>query len=269
MRRFILLTSILLLGIAPLTAQDTEQTAPKQGNNKIVITISPYNYQISDTPYAHPQTLTPKQAYRILSSIYVERGKGVSVLNSEDRMYLAPKMVKAFKTLKTTQQLEIVKAWGKELKDGSFHETYSIHIYLCFPDPGTLYVALSYKNTKPDNMYHLACGRFMKWMKAKDGKPLLYVILMDKALWTTNFRDLVFEKDMNFDPTKIKKEIDSHKAQKPAIKEKNETEAATLTFGQLEKELKRLNDMKDKGLLSEEEYKKARSRLMKQAGIGE
>ncbi|NOZ14095.1 MAG: SHOCT domain-containing protein [Acidobacteria bacterium] len=269
MRRFILLTSILLLGISPLTAQDTEDTAPKQDNSKVIITISPYNYQISDTPYAHPQTLTPKQAYRILSSIYVERGRNVPVLNSEDRMFLARKMVKAFKTLKKTQQLKIVKAWGKELKDGSFHEDHSIHLYLCFPDPDTLYVALSYTKTKPDNMYHLACGRFMKWMKDKDGKPRLYIILMDKSLWTTNFKHQVFKVDMDFDPNKIKKEIDSHADKKAGIKEKAETETATLTFEQLENELKRLNDMKDKGLLSDKEYQKARARLMKQAGIGE
>ncbi|RLE22806.1 MAG: hypothetical protein DRJ08_03555 [Acidobacteria bacterium] len=41
-----------------------------------------------------------------------------------------------------------------------------------------------------------------------------------------------------------------------------------MTFEQLEKELKRLNDMKEKGLISEDEYKRARARLMKQAGIG-
>ncbi|RLE18250.1 MAG: hypothetical protein DRJ14_04310 [Acidobacteria bacterium] len=271
MRRFILLTSILLLGLMQVSAQDTDKTAKTKGNSKIIITISPYKYQVSDTPYAHPQILTLKQAARILSSIFIERGRGeVPVLNSEDWMMLAPKMVKEFKTLKTNQQLEIVKAWGHEQKNGTFNEDHSTHLYLCFVKADTLYVAITYKNRKPEQMYHLAKGRFMEWMKNKDGKKFLNIVLMNKSLWTTNFNDLVFEKNMQFDPDKIKQRIDKHADRKGDIKgnKGTETEPATLTFEQLEKELKRLNDMKEKGLISEDEYKRARARLMKQAGIG-
>ena len=131
-------------------------------------------------------------------------------------------------------------------------------------------MAISYKNLKPEETYHLVKGRFMKWMKSKDGKNLLNIVLMDKSLWTTNFDKLVFDKNIDFDPKTIKKTIDKHAEQKEKLKgtQSEKTEAATLSFEQLEKELKRLNDMKDKGLISEEEYKKARSRLMKLAGIG-
>ncbi len=271
MRRFILLTSILLLVLVPVFAQDADKTAKTKGNSQIIVTIFPYKYQVSDTPYAHPQTLTLKQAARILSSIFIERGKGgVPVLNSEDRMMLAPKMVKEFKTLKKNQQLEIVKTWGYGQKDGTFNEDYSVHIYLCFVKTDTLYVALSYKNRKPEQIYHLVQGRFMKWMKNKDGKNILNIVLMNKSLWTTDFDELVFEKNMDFDPKNIKQTIDKHEDQKGNIQgsKPEKTEPVTLSFEQLEKELERLNDMKDKGLISEEEYKKARARLMEQAGIG-
>ena len=270
MRRFILLTSILLLGFSPLIAQENKHDTKQRGNSRTVVNISPYKYQVSDTPYAHPQTLTPKQAARILGSIFIEKAQGVPVLNSEDRMMLAPKMVKGFATLGKNQQLEITKTWEHEQKDGRYIEDYSIHLYLCFLKADTLYVAISYKNLKPEERYHLAKGRFMKWMKDKDGKDLLNIILMDKSLWTTNFDKLVFEKDIDFDPGKIKQKIDKTADQKKLLKgnQTEKPEPATLTFEQLEKELKRLNDMKDKGLISEEEYKKARSRLMKMAGIG-
>ncbi len=270
MRQFILLTSIMLLGISPLISQEIEHNTKHKGNSKIVVTIAPYKYQVSDTPYAHPQTLTLKQAGRILSSILIEKGQGVTVLTSEERMMLAPKMVKGFATLKKNQQLKIVKTWGREQKDGTFVEDYSIHLYLCFVKADTLYVAISYTNRKPENMFHLVRGRFMKWMKKQDGKTLLNIVLMDKALWTTNFNDLVFDKYSDFDPSKIKQKIDKTADQKELLKGKQteKPEPATLTFEQLEKELKRLNDMKNKGLISDEEYKKARSRLMEQAGIG-
>ncbi|NOY22800.1 MAG: SHOCT domain-containing protein [Acidobacteria bacterium] len=75
---------------------------------------------------------------------------------------------------------------------------------------------------------------------------------------------------MDFDPKNIKQTIDKHGNQKGNVEgsKPEKTEPVTLSFEQLEKELKRLNDMKDKGLISEEEYKKARARLMEQAGIG-
>ncbi len=271
MRQLILLTSILLFGFSPLMGQDTGHNTQQTGNSRVIVSISPYNYKVSDTPYAHPQTLTLKQAARILSSIFIEQGPGVPILNSEDRMMLAPKMVKAFKTLGKDQQLEIVKTWGLEQKDGTFHETNSIHLYLCFIDANTLYVALVYRGVKPEEMYHLLKGRFMKYMKDKNGKKLLFIVLMDKALWTTHFNDLLFEKNIDFKPEKIKEEIDSHldsgkkqTGEKPGIEK-----PATLTFEQLEKELKHLNDMRDKGLLSKTEYEKARARLLNQAGIGD
>ncbi|PJB83564.1 MAG: hypothetical protein CO090_00930 [Acidobacteria bacterium CG_4_9_14_3_um_filter_49_7] len=270
MRQFILLTSIMLLGFSPLIAQENEHNTKQRGKSKIVVNITPYKYQVSDTPYAHPQTLTSKQAARILASIFIEKGQGVPVLNSEDRMMLAPKMVKDFGSLGKKEQLEITKTWEHEQKDGTYIEDYSIHLYLCFVKADTLYVAISYKNLKPEETYHLVKGRFMKWMKSKDGKNLLNIVLMDKSLWTTNFDKLVFDKNIDFDPKTIKKTIDKHAEQKEKLKgtQSEKTEAATLSFEQLEKELKRLNDMKDKGLISEEEYKKARSRLMKLAGIG-
>lgn len=270
MRRFILLTSIIIFGFSQLTAQDTDQEKKARGNPRTIINMSIHNYEVSDTPYAHPQTLTLKQTARILSSVFIERGPGVPALNSEERMMLTPKVVKAFKTLKKNQQVKITKTWGLEQEDGKFHENRSFYIYLCFVKSDTLYVALLHKNWKQEEMYHLAQGHFMKWMENKDGKKLLNIVLMDKSLWTTNFNELVFEKNMDFDPEKIKQKIDKNTEQKGKLEgsKPTETEPATLTFEQLEKELKRLNDMKDRGLISEEEYKKARARLMKEAGIG-
>ncbi|MCK5879009.1 MAG: SHOCT domain-containing protein, partial [Holophagae bacterium] len=178
--------------------------------------------------------------------------------------------VEGFKTLKKNQQLKIVKTWKFEREDGKFHEDRSICIYLCFTEPDTLYVALLYKNWEQEEVHHLIQGSFMKWMERKDGKLFLNIVLMDRSLWTENFNKPVFDRNLDFNPDKIKQTINKNTDQKGNIKD-NKTEKAepvTLTFEQLEKELKRLNGMKDKGLISEEEYKKARARLMTQAGIG-
>ena len=260
MQRKALIMMVLFLGLTTLLAQDAV-------HKKTTCAVSTGVFDVAKEPFDHPQQLTPKQTSRILSIIRLD--DNTPVLTTEEINELAPKISVCFAKVSKDQQVILIKSTGDLNDDGTMRNVQKLVLRMCFLNPDSLSIALVSQGISPEP--RLRRGHFMRWKKNSAGIPVFNTLLLRKALWTSKFQTPVFDAKLNSPPTKL---TDSPQKghllpnSRLSNQEKQPTqETPTMSIEQLEKELKRLTDMKSKGLITDEEFQKAREKLIEEAGI--
>ena len=219
---------------------------------------------------AHPQTLTLKQANKILHSIKVKTMFPVLIFNAEEVRKVVRDFVKNMATAGKHEMVVIEKKqvfFDAKTKKKMFERVDKLFFW--FKDKDSLVV--SYYAKGYDVARTLKEGFHVKYLRDEKGKVHRSTVIIQRDVWEKYLNRPVFEKDyetiwQNINKNSNIKKTDSTKARKSSSNEP-EAEKNKISVEEMEKKLQQLKEMRDKQLISEEEYKRMKEKVLKEAGF--
>ncbi len=268
MRKSILILILILLPLTIFGEDIKNNPFVKELVPKVKTTTTLKVYKIkTERKFAHPQSLTEKQANKIFHSIKIKGDVSVLALNNEDIRKVLKKFIKAFKTASPNEMVVVEKAKNYlDVKNKKDLLTKIDKLVFWFKDNDNLVVFYHFEGY--DAARILETGYHVTYFK-ENGKKYKSAIVIKRDMWTNNIYKSPFEKDYDNTWQNLEKNLAREKQAKgkeKANKQSNKTEQ-TISIEEMQKELQRLKDMLDKKLITEEEYNMLKKNVLKKAGL--
>ncbi len=224
----------------------------------------------TDKNCAHPQTLTLRQASKILHSIKVKTMFPVLIFNAEE----VRRVVRDFvKNMATAGKHEMVVIEKKQVFFDAKTNKKMLErvdkLFFWFKDKDDLVV--SYYAKGYDMARTLKEGFHVKYFRDEKGKVHKSTVIIKRDVWEKYLNRPVFEKDyemiwQNLNKNPEVEKPGNAKTKKESIN-KPEQNGNKISVEEMEKRLQKLKEMRDKKLISEEEYKRMKEKVLKEAGF--
>ncbi len=272
MKKTLAIFSIFIFSLA--FAQNKEQTksnpflklAPRfKKETKLKISLK----KVDNLQFAHPQTLTRKQVNKIFHAVKIKGNPDILVLNNDEILKITKDFIHAFQTAKKNEMviLEKTSIYNDTKKTVKTPVEKREKLAFYFVDPSTLRVSYSFSGFEKARV--LKEGFLVSHAKIK-GKKYKTIIDIKKDLWTKYINKEIFpgEYEKTFEQLKLQNQpTPSPENTNKRDSLQNKTTQQTMSVEEMEKELKRLKDMLDKKLITQEEYEVLRKNILKKAGL--
>jgi hypothetical protein len=219
--------------------------------------------------YAHPVELSNEAIGRILYALKVDaaRMSPVQIFTIEEIRKLVDdgRLKEAFLKVGKFEKVELTKMNEYIDENDEVVYTKSEKLFLFFKNKDELYVTYIPSGFK--FFRTLMKGLDMKDGVRWDGKPFNSTISINKKLWTVDIKKPIFP--VSEDITQLIKKIRTKGNSEEGKKETNKAlqENQDFSLDALQAELEKLKKMLDKKIISIDEYKKLKKKVLAKAGL--
>ncbi len=268
MKKTILTIAAFLLPLAVMSQNLQNNPFVKEliPKTKTETNIKVYKIKTKNRKCVHPQKLTPKETNKIFHCIKIKGKVSFLVLTNEEIIKIYKKFIEEMESAKPDEMVVVERIKNYiDTKNKKVLTKKIDKLLFWFKDNDTLVVF--YHNKGYDRARILKEGFHVTYFK-ENGKTYRSAIEIKRDVWTKYINKAIFEKDYEATWENLSKNL--KKENKTTLKDNSKTDKQkeeALTIEQLQKELQKLKDMLDKNLITEEEFKKLKKKLMERAGI--
>lgn len=217
----------------------------------------------------HPVTLSEEAIGRILYAFRID-GPGVSPFNvfsiEEIRKLVDDgRLVKAFLKSNKYEKIKLSRIKDYVDENKKIVESREDTFYLFFKTDDQLYI--TYVPKGYDLSRFMVKGLDMTDGVRWDGSPFQATISINKKLWTSNLKKSIFPITGDLSKISNVKTMASEGNNKDNVENPTQDNVKEFSLEDLQNELEKLKKMLDAKLISEEEYKKLKEKVLAKAGL--